>query len=141
MRGMVREYTASRDQGGASLRGLRLAVGSSVADGAVRPGVEWLAVGPARLNVSQGQRRCDGERAERVIRPAREKNRRRRVLVVTTWTGPRCGPGYANLYRQPGGVGGDDGMWFTTPHTSGSWLSTSAWPVVGLQLRVSPSRL
>ena len=42
----------------------------------------------ARLNwVSQGQRwgRCRvRRRAERVIRPAREKNRRRRVLVVTT---------------------------------------------------------
>ncbi len=42
----------------------------------------------ARLNwVSQGQRcgRCSvRRRAERVIRPAREKNRRRRVLVVTT---------------------------------------------------------
>ena len=42
----------------------------------------------ARLNwVSQGQRwgRCSVKRrAERVSRPAREKNRRRRVLVVTT---------------------------------------------------------
>ena len=45
----------------------------------------------ARLNwVSQGQRlgRCRvRRRAERVSRPAREKNRRRRVLVVT-----RCSP-------------------------------------------------
>ena len=65
----------------------------------------------ARLNwVSQGQRwgRCRvRRRAERVIRPAREKNRRRRVLVVTT-----CSPRPVravqrarspSLYRQPGG--------------------------------------
>ena len=58
----------------------------------------------ARLNCSsQGQRRgrCRvNRRAERVSRPARAKNRRRRVLVVTIcWTarcglssGPGCGP-------------------------------------------------
>ena len=37
------------DQGGARFAGIfGCAVGSSVADGAVRPGVEWLAVGPGR---------------------------------------------------------------------------------------------
>ena len=72
------------DQGGASLRGHSVVRWVSVADGAVKSGVEWLAVGPGRLNwVSQGQRWGRCEAAGR-IRPAREKNRRRRVLVVTT---------------------------------------------------------
>ena len=71
----------------------------------------------AQLNwVAQGQRcgRCRvRRRAERVSRPAREKNRRRRVLVVTT-----CSPKpiravqrarlwAITLYRQPGAVGGE----------------------------------
>ena len=51
MRGMVREYTGgnSRGSGWREFAGtFGCAVGSSVADGAVRPGVEWLAVGPGR---------------------------------------------------------------------------------------------
>ena len=51
MRGMVREYTAgnSRGPGWREFAGtFGCAVGSSVADGAVKPGVEWLAVGPGR---------------------------------------------------------------------------------------------
>ena len=71
----------------------------------------------ARLNFSaQGQRsgRCRvNRRAERVSRPAREKNRRRRVLVVAIRS-PRpiravqAGQVVGHhLYRQPGGVGGE----------------------------------
>ena len=56
--------------------------------GAVRQGVAGRAIGPGHDRTGpQGQRcgRCSVRwRAERVIRPAREKNRRRRVLVVTT---------------------------------------------------------
>ena len=51
--------------------------GSGIARSRVRARLNW---------VSQGQRRgrCRvNRRAERVSRPAREKNRRRRVLVVT----------------------------------------------------------
>ena len=59
----------------------------SVAEGAVRLGVEARSRAKARLNwVSQGQRcgRCRvRRRAERVIRPAKAKTRRLRVLVVT----------------------------------------------------------
>ena len=52
-------------------------------------------------------------RAERVSRPAREKKRRRRVLVVTsllTRTDSRRPAGQVvrhYLYRQPGAVGGE----------------------------------
>ena len=74
--------------------------GASSRERSVGRWVGWLQVGRqvgsgkarsrarARSNwVSQGQRfgRCSvRRRAERVSRPAREKNRRRRVLVVTT---------------------------------------------------------
>ena len=63
--------------------------GESVADGRRQAG-SGRARNRARARsnwASQGQRcgRCSvRRRAERVIRPAREKNRRRRVLVVTT---------------------------------------------------------
>ena len=63
--------------------------GESVADGCRQAG-SGRARNRARARsnwASQGQRcgRCSVRwRAERVIRPAREKNRRRRVLVVTT---------------------------------------------------------
>ena len=69
----------------------------------------------ARLNwVSQGQRRgrCKvRRRAERVSRPAREKNRRRRVLVVAIRSpNPRRPAGQVVGHRldgQPGAVGGE----------------------------------
>ena len=51
MRGMAREYAAgnARGPGWREFAGtFGCAVGSSVADGAVRPGVEWLAAGPGR---------------------------------------------------------------------------------------------
>ena len=75
------------DRAGASLRGSSVVrwVGRSPT---VPSGREWNGSQPgkARLNFSaQGQRsgRCRvNRRAERVSRPAREKNRRRRVLVV-----------------------------------------------------------
>ena len=71
----------------------------------------------AQLNFSaQGQRsgRCRvRRRADRVRRPAREKTRHRRVLVVTIRS-PRPAPGRPvgqvmrhHLDRQPGGVGGE----------------------------------
>ena len=51
MRGMAREYAAGNSLGpgwheSAGIFGCP--VGGSVADGAVRPGVEWLAAGPGR---------------------------------------------------------------------------------------------
>ena len=86
------------------------------ADGAGRP--EMAARrnrARASLNwFSQGQRwgRCKvRRRAERVSRPAREKKRRRRVLVVTTGSaqtdarGPACQVVGHHLHRQPGAVG------------------------------------
>ena len=88
MRGMAREYAAGNlsDRAGASLRG------SSVVRWVGRRRCRQAGSGmarsraKARLNFSaQGQRsgRCRvNRRAERVSRPAREKNRRRRVLVV-----------------------------------------------------------
>ena len=90
MRGMAREYAAGNSFGpgwreSAGIFGCP--VGGSVADGAVRPGVDMArSRAKARLNFSaQGQRsgRCRvNRRAERVSRPAREKNLRRKVLVV-----------------------------------------------------------
>ena len=109
----------------------------------------------ARSNwASQGQRcgRCSVRwRAERVIRPAREKNRRRRVLVVTT-----CSPrpmravqrakvvGH-HLYRQPGGVGGEAARGeMVQPHTvlevSDGILDLGVAAMVGLQFEHLPSR-
>ena len=79
---------------GASLGDVGVAGGGGgpVADGRCQAGSGMArSRARARLNwVSQGQRsgRCRvRRRAERVSRPAREKNRRRRVLVVT-----RCSP-------------------------------------------------
>ena len=107
MRGMAREYAAgdSRDRGGTSLRGSSVVrwVGRTPT---VPSGREWNGSQPGQggLNFSaQGQRsgRCRvNRRAERVSRPAREKNRRRRVLVVAIRSprpiravrGPGCGP-------------------------------------------------
>ena len=84
MRGMAREYAAGNARGpgwrefagtlGQSQAGRQ--AGSGMARSRAKAGVNWD---------SQGQRRgrCRvRRRAERVIRPAREKNRRRRVLVV-----------------------------------------------------------
>ena len=99
------------DRAGASLRGSSRWVGWS----AVRPGVDSRA--KARLNFSaQGQRsRCRvNRRAERVSRPAREKNRRRRVLVVAIRSprqirafqqGRACGPssGWPLAAKRPEG--------------------------------------
>ena len=98
------------------------AVGSSVADGAVRSGVEWLEA-RARLNwVSQGQGwgrcRVSPAPAERVIRPAREKNRRRRVggHHLLTQTGPRCPTGQVMRHHRIASQAAlaaklPDGMW------------------------------
>ena len=82
------QQEALADQTGTSLRGPsvgwmagQLQTGRQAGSGIARSRAR------ARVNrVSQGQRcgRCRvRRRAERVIRPAREKNRRRRVLVVT----------------------------------------------------------
>ena len=109
----------------------------------------------ARLNwVSQGQRcgRCRvRRRAERVSRPAREKNRRRRVLVVAI-----CSPRpiravqRARLWaitctasQAPLAAKRPDGMWFRpTPYLrSRMAFSISAWRRWSASSsRVSPSR-
>ena len=90
MRGMAREYAAGNSRGpdwrefagtfgwadGGSVADGRRQAGSGIARSRARARLNW---------VSQGQRcgRCRvRRRAERVSRPAREKNRRRRVLVV-----------------------------------------------------------
>ena len=109
----------------------------------------------ARLNwFSQGQRfgRCKvRRRAERVSRPAREKNRRRRVLVVTScWPRPMrvvqrarlwaitCTASQAALAaKRP------EGRWFSpTPYLrSRMAFSISAWRRWSASSsRVSPSR-
>ena len=109
----------------------------------------------ARLNwVSQGQRRgrCKvRRRAERVIRPTRAKNRRRRVLVVAI-----CSPRpiravqRARLWaitctasQAPLAAKRPDGMWFSpTPYLrSRMAFSISAWRRWSASSsRVSPSR-
>ena len=110
----------------------------------------------ARLNwVSQGQRcgRCRvRRRAERVSRPAREKNRRRRVLVVATCSprDPRRPAGQVvghHLYRQPSAVGGEAAgrhvvQFSPTPYLrSRMAFSISAWRRWSASSsRVSPSR-
>ena len=91
MAGRGRSKRGLADQGGASLRGVRLAgwrVSGGRAAAARRQAGSGIARSRARARVnwvSQGQRwgRCRvRRRAERVSRPAREKKRRRRVLVV-----------------------------------------------------------
>ena len=106
----------------------------------------------APLNwASQRQRwgRCKvRRRAERVSRPAMEKNRRRRVLVVTI-----CSPRPMRVQiraRFPGdhalqGAGAVETMGLMRPRgemvRSHANSSISAWRLVGLQTRVSPSRI
>ena len=104
----------------------------------------------ALLNwASQGQRRgrCKvRRRALRVSRPAREKNRRRRVLVVTISHRDRCAPSSVpgcepSLDGQPGGVGGEpEGRWFSpTPYfRSRMAFSTGVAAMVGLQIQGVP---
>ena len=151
-----RENTAcrgrqSRTRAGATLRGrLGSAGGRSSGRRRCRQAGSGMARSRARarLNwVSQGQLwgRCRvRRRAERVIRPAREKNRRRRVLVVTT-----CSPRPVravqrarlcahHLYRQPGGVGGETARRHVVqPHAvlqvSNGVLDLGMAAVVGLQ--------
>ena len=133
---------APADRTGASLRGRsvgRMAgqlqrgrqAGSGIARSRARARLNW---------VSQGQRcgRCRvRRRAERVSRPAREKNRRRRVLVVAI-----CSPRpiravqRARLWaitctasQAPLAAKRPDGMWFSpTPYLrSRMAFSISAW--------------
>ena len=120
----------------------RLSAGWAGCRPTVRRGVEWLAAGPGpRLNwVSQGQ--CLGRckvrrRAERVIRPARAKNRRRRVLVVTICSPkPMRAVQRARLWaitctanQAPLAANRPDGMWFSpTPYLrSRMAFKVSAW--------------
>ena len=92
----------------------------------------------ARLNwFSQGQRwgRCKvRRRAERVSRPAREKKRRRRVLVVTTCSPrPMRAVQRARLWaiactasQAPLAAKRPEGRWFSpTPYLSLGWRSRS----------------
>ena len=96
------QQEAFADRTGASLRGCsvgrmagQLQTGRQAGSGIARSRAR------ARLNwVSQGQRcgRCRvRRRAERVSRPAREKNRRRRVLVVAI-----CSPRPIRAVQRPG---------------------------------------
>ena len=135
---------------------LRLSAGWAGCRPTVRRGVEWLAAGPwPRLNwVSQGQ--CLGRckvrrRAERVIRPARAKNRRRRVLVVTICSPkPMRAVQRARLWaitctanQAPLAANRPDGMWFSpTPYLrSRMAFRISAWRRWSASSsRVSPSR-
>ena len=141
---------ALADWAGASLRGRW--VGWRVSGGRAPSGREWRARNRARARsnwASQGQRcgRCSVRWPERVIRPAREKNRRRRVLVVTTCS-PR--PMRAvqrarlwahHLYRQPGGVEAARGE-MVQPHTvlevSDGILDLGVAAMVGLQFEHLP---
>ena len=125
--------------------------GGSVADGRRQAGSGIArSRARARLNwVSQGQRcgRCRvRRRAERVSRPAREKNRRRRVLVVAI-----CSPRpiravqRARLWavtctasQAPLAAKRPDGMWFRTDavlEVSNGVLDLGVAAVVGLQFQ------
>ena len=157
MRGMVREYTGGNSQDGPGWREFAGIFGCAVGLGRRRRRQAGSGMARsrarARLNwVSQGQLwgRCRvRRRAERVIRPAREKNRRRRVLVVTTCS-PRPvrelsnGPGYA-----PSPVSPARRRWRETarrhvvqPHAvlqvSNGVLDLGMAAVVGLQLQGFP---
>ena len=150
------QQEAFADRTGASLRGRwvgrmagQLQTGRQAGSGIARSRAR------ARLNwVSQGQRRgrCRvRRRAERVSRPAREKNRRRRVLVVAI-----CSPRpiravqRARLWaitctasQAPLAAKRPDGMWFgPTPYLrSRMAFSISAWRRWSASSsRVSPSR-
>ena len=159
MRGMAREYAAgdSRGLGWREFAGtFGCPLGGPVAG---RPsGGEWngsRSRARARLNwVSQGQ--CLGRckvrrRAERVIRPARAKNRRRRVLVVTICSPkPMRAVQRARLWaitctanQAPLAANRPDGMWFSpTPYLrSRMAFRVSAWRRWSASSsRVSPSR-
>ena len=123
--------------------------GGSVADGRRQAGSGIArSRARARLNwVSQGQRcgRCRvRRRAERVSRPAREKNRRRRVLVVAICSPrpiravqrARLGAITCTDSQAPLAAKRPDGMWFRpTPYLrSRMAFSTSAW----LRSKVDP---
>ena len=119
--------------------------GSGRARSRARPRLNW---------VSQGQRwgRCRvRRRAERVSRPAREKNRRLRVLVVTICSPrPMRAVQRARLWaitwtasQAPLAAKRPDGMWFNpTPYLrSRIAFSISAWRRWSASSsRVSPSR-
>ena len=128
-------------------------------DGSVADGRRQAGSGRARnrakapLNwAARGQRfgRCKvRRRAERVSRPAREKNRRRRVLVVTTcWPRPSRTVQRARLCaitwmasQAPLAGKRPEGRWFSpTPYLrSRMAFSISAWrPMVGLQCQGFP---
>ena len=120
MPGMVREYTGgnSRGPGWREFAGIfGCAVGSSVADGAVRPGVEWLAVGPGATELGfpgPALGKMQGEAAGRAGDSSGEGEEPPPEGLgghhLLTQTGPRCPTGQVmrhHLYRQPGGVGGE----------------------------------
>ena len=110
--------------------------GESVADGCRQAG-SGRARNRARARsnwASQGQRcgRCSVRwRAERVIRPAREKNRRRRVLVVTT-----CSPRPMRAVQRATITCTGHGVGRSGPRGDGSVLEVSD----GIPIGVAPSR-
>ena len=144
MRGMAREYAAGTpaDWAGASLLGPSVVrwVGRLQADRQAGSGIARSRA-RARLNCSShGQRRgrCKvRRRAERVIRPARAKNRRRRVLVVTICSPkPMRAVQRARLWaitctanQAPLAANRPDGIWFSpTPYLrSRMAFRVSAW--------------
>ena len=84
-----------------------------------------------------------------MIRPAREKNRRRKILVghhLLAQTDARCPAGEVvghHLYRQPGGVGGEAARGeMVQPHTvlevSDGILDLGVAAMVGLQFEHLP---
>ena len=95
--------------GGASLQGICgcALTARSVQTGAYVRRVEWLGAGLGRTSLATASSVADAyRRAERVSRPAREKNRRRRVLVVRSARPDRSAlssgkPGYAPSPASP----------------------------------------
>ena len=116
---------------------------SSVADGAVRPGVDGSQSGQGATELGfpgpAWGRCCAGQR---VIRPAREKNRRQGLggHHLLTQTGPRCPtPGHAPRCIASQAAKRPDGMWFSPTRTSRSRvLDLGMAAVVGLQLQGFP---
>ena len=104
---LARDSQADGETGGRDRRRRRGQEGSGRVRSLARAELNWFCQG-------QPWGRCRvRRRALRVMRPAREKKRRRRVLVVTTGSprpmarGPTCQVVGHDLHGQPGGVGGE----------------------------------
>ena len=159
MRGMAREYAAGNSLGPGLARvcgDLRLSGGwvGQPRCRQARSGMARSRALEARLNWCLSPRPAAGRcrvnrRAERVSRPTRAKNRRLRVLVITSplaQTDARCPAGDVvghHLDRQPGGVGGEAARGeVVQPHTvlevSDGILDLGVAAMVSLQFELSP---